>query len=269
MPAPIRLDHRAVVSVTGEDATTFLSGLITNTVAGANDTFPRYAALLTPQGKVIADFLVFRSEDGFLFDCAQEVADDLIKRLSMFKLRSKVAVARRDDLCAIAFDGSADPRHPGAPARSIMPRDAAPSDVSSAAYHAVRIPCGLAEQGIDFGANEVFPADINMDEIDGVDFKKGCFVGQEVVSRMKRRGTARRRTMVLEFAEDAVVGPVMADEFEIGAVTSTAGAHGLARLRVDRLAEAEDAGHAVMVDGVSCIALWPDWLEDVRSEGQA
>ena len=112
-----------------------------------------------------------------------------------------------------------------------------------APYHAARIAAGLAEQGVDFGAEEVFPADINMDLMDGIDFRKGCFVGQEVASRMKRRGTARRRTLKVSFAGTLTApAPILAADFEIGLLTSFSGGEGLARVRIDRLAEAKAAG---------------------------
>lgn len=262
MSQPVHLRQRAIVSVTGDDAEAFLAGLVTNTVRSADEGKIRYSALLTPQGKIIADFLVFPTEGGFLLDCAASARDDLKRRLSMYKLRSKVEIAIREDLCAVAFSGAADPRSTEAPARSVTSRDTAPSDGSIAAYHAARIAAGLAEQGVDFASGEVFPADINMDALSGVDFAKGCFVGQEVVSRMKRRSTARRRTLVLAFAESAPVVPVpvIAEDFEIGQMTSHSGTLGLARVRIDRLAEAGAAGHAVQVSGQDCQPIWPDWL---------
>ena len=166
------------------------------------------------------------------------------------------------DLRRDAFAGAADPRNADAPLRSVAPIDATPALTSTEDYHARRIACGLAEQGFDFETGDVFPADINMDAQSGVDFSKGCFVGQEVVSRMKRRGTARRRTLAFRF--DAGVtpspGPVVADDFEIGAITSVSGEMGLGRVRVDRLAEAENAGHPLRVNDHECRAIWPDWL---------
>lgn len=267
MPNAVHLNHRAVIAVTGSDAETFLTGLITNSVSGLDANASRYAALLTPQGKVIADFLVFRNADGFLFDCAKDAREDLVRRLSMYKLRSKVGVAARDDIAVLAFSGSPDPRSDAAPARSLAPRSEAPSEGSLADYHSARIGAGLAEQSIDFASGEVFPADINMDALSGVDFAKGCFVGQEVVSRMKRRGTARRRTLTVKFDSEAPPSPapVLAGEFEIGQLTSTADDIGLARVRIDQLAKALADGEAITVDGQTCQPVWPDWLPKPES----
>lgn len=267
MPSPVHLNHRAVIAVTGSDAETYLTGLITNSVSGLNANASRYAALLTPQGKVIADFLVLRNADGFLFDCAGDAREDLMRRLSMYKLRSKVEIAARDDLAVLAFSGAPDPRSDAAPLRSLAPRSEAPTDGSMDHYHAARIDAGLAEQSIDFASGEVFPADINMDALSGVDFAKGCFVGQEVVSRMKRRGTARRRTLTVQFDSDAPPSPapVLAGDFEIGQLTSTAGDIGLARVRIDQLAKAQVDGEAIMVEGQTCQPIWPDWLPKPES----
>ena len=190
MSSPVFLDHRAVLVVSGADAEAFLNGLLTVSTIDVPEGENRYGALLTPQGKIIADMILTRISDGFLIDCDAAVAPSLLKRLRMFKLRAAVAIEERSDLGVTAFAGSPDPRSRLAPARLIAAR--ATTSADTAPYHAARIAAGVAEQGIDFGAEDVFPADINMDLNGGIDFRKGCFVGQEVVSRMKRRGTARR-----------------------------------------------------------------------------
>lgn len=266
MSEPIRLPHRSIVTVEGEDTFEFLGGLVTNTLAIADPGSSRYAALLTPQGKVIADFLAFPSDGRVRLDCSSEVSDQLVRRLSMFKLRSRVRIYADDEHCAVAFTGAPDPRNEQAAARSVMDVAEAPDADGVDSYHDARIHAGLAEQSLDFGVAEVFPADINMDALAGVDFAKGCFVGQEVVSRMKRRGTARRRTILMNFDGAAIAGPVMAGEIEIGVVTSAVGATGLARVRIDRVAEAEAEKTPLTVEGVPVEAVWPAWLAG-RREG--
>jgi folate-binding Fe-S cluster repair protein YgfZ len=175
MTPPVRLDARAIISVTGEDAETFLDGLITVSAKAMSGGARRHGALLTPQGKIIADMILERTGEGFLLDCAASSAAPLVKRLTMFRLRAKVEVAARDDLCVVAFEGSADPRSAQAPHRSIVAGATAPAG-DTAAYTHARILAGVAEQGADFGEGDVFPADINMDVTGGVDFRKGCFV---------------------------------------------------------------------------------------------
>lgn len=258
MQPPLFLPSRTIISVSGADAEAFLNGIITASTAGlANDAF-RYGALLTPQGKVIADMLLTRAGDAILLDCANIAAPALIRRLALMKLRAAVAIAERTDLGVSVFEGLPDPRDPRAPHRRIAPRGA-PAD--PAPYHAARIAAGLPEQGVDFAPEEVFPADINMDLMDGIDFRKGCFVGQEVASRMKRRGTARRRTLKVAFSGAiSAPAPIMAADFEIGLLTSFSGGAGLARVRIDRLAEARAAGQPVTACGVALTFDQPHWL---------
>jgi folate-binding protein YgfZ len=260
MSTPVLLDHRSVLIVSGADAGGFLQGLVT---VSSQDMAPgemRYGALLTPQGKVIADMILQRTDDGFLIDCAANAAPALLKRLNLFRLRAAVAIADRSDLAVFAFEGAPDPRSEEAPRRRIAPRPAAHS-TDAARYHAARIAAGLPEQGADFASEEVFPADINMDLQGGIDFSKGCFVGQEVVSRMKRRGTARRRTLVAKSDADiSAPSPVLAGGFEIGTLTSVAGTIGLARVRIDRLAEARAKGEPITAGGAAIALDEPSWL---------
>lgn len=264
MSSAVHLPHRSVLGVHGPDARNFLQNILTlDTVSGPADAHG-YGALLTPQGKILADLILFPDGDGFLIDVDASAAADLSRRLSMFRLRSNVVIAAREDLAVAAFVGAPDPRSPLAPPRDIVARAGveAPSEADLARYHSARIAAGLAEQGSDFGPAEVFPADINMDLLGGVDFRKGCYVGQEVVSRMKRRSTARRRTLTLTVPDGvAVPAPAIAGDTEIGVVTSTAGMHALARLRIDRLAEADAAGQSVTVSGHPVAVIRPDWLE--------
>jgi folate-binding protein YgfZ len=267
MTAPTRLSHRTIISVSGADAQDFLNGLLTVSVSGMTPGLRgdmRYGALLTPQGKIIADMLIVHEEGAFLIDCDSGVCANLLKRLNMFRLRAKVVIGERADLCAIAFDGAPDPRTELAPHRGIAARndasaaDAAPDPTE---YHAARIAAGLVEQGADFASEDVFPADINMDLIGGIDFKKGCFVGQEVVSRMKRRGNARRRTLTARItAAIPAPAPVLAGDFEIGTLTSISGGAALARLRIDRLAEAQAKDEPITANGQPVTFDDPPWL---------
>lgn len=258
MTKPVFLAHRSVISVSGADAETFLNGIVTSSTLVLRTGEFRYGALLTPQGKVIADMLLTHEEGAILIDCAEVAAASVIRRLTMMKLRAAATIAMRPDLGVTVFDGAPDPRSPLAPARRISRREPA-GDAS--AFHAARIAAGLPEQGVDFGLEEVFPADINMDLVDGVDFRKGCFVGQEVVSRMKRRGTARRRTLKARVDGNAATpAPVLARDFEIGMLTSISGGAGLARVRIDRLAEARVKGETVTACGAPITFEDPPWL---------
>lgn len=259
MPNPIFLAHRSIISVTGADAEPFLNNILTASTLNVAEGELRYGALLTPQGKIIADLLFTRHGDAILIECGAQAAPAVSKRLTMMKLRAPVAIGQRSDLGVSVFEGMADPRDAAAPKRSFGPAGQAGDP---GGYHAARIAAGLAEQGADFASEEVFPADINMDLLGGVDFKKGCFVGQEVVSRMKRRGTARRRTLKVTVPVGSVPSPILANGFEIGMLTSISGGAGLARVRIDRLAEAQVKNEAITVDGRPVTFDTPAWLAE-------
>lgn len=266
MSLPVLLDSRAVLAVNGADAETFLNGLLTCATLGLAPGETRAGALLTPQGKISAETLLTRTAEGFLIDCDAGAAPVLLKKLGLFRLRAAVAITPRDDLGVIVFDGEPDPRSPAAPRRRVVPREGASSG-DAARHHVARIAACVPEQGADYGVDDVFPADVNMDLGPGIDFRKGCYVGQEVVSRMRRRGTARRRTLQVEFPGQGEpsggaqpLAPILAaDGSEVGVLTSRAGAHGLARVRIDRLG----AGAASFTAGGSRLAiLRPPWLAD-------
>jgi folate-binding protein YgfZ len=285
----LRLDFRSVLAVEGEEATAFLERLITQKVDGQGAGDLRHGALLTPQGKIITDMMVFGTEAGFILDVPAEAAESLLKRLTMFKLRAKVTLTARPDLAIVQgaetalpsvradiLVGATDPRDAKLGYRAVMPQAAAlafPTD--RVAYDNARLIACVPECGIDYPFEDSFPADVNLDELHGVDFKKGCFVGQEVVSRMKRKATARRRTMRLvpEHGLDALApGPVLANAFEIGRTTATGLPKfgRLALIRVDRLLEAErEFATLTALDGSGAQEpvkpVWPDWL---RTEWQ-
>lgn len=258
MNIPASLAHRSVISVSGAEAEGFLNAIVTVSTLGMRPGELRYGGLLTPQGKLIADMLLTRADEAILIDCAATAAPAVIRRLTMMKLRAAVSIEERADLGVTVFRGSPDPRSDLAPARLIGPRAEAGD---AGAYHAARIAAGLPEQGFDFGAEDVFAADINMDLVGGIDFRKGCFVGQEVASRMKRRGTARRRTLRANVAPGTPAPcPVLAGDFEIGMLTSISGGEALARVRIDRLVEAQSKGEPVTASGGAASFDAPPWL---------
>ena len=210
------LPDRGVVKVSGEDARNFLNGLVTTDVTLLQPGLGRFGALLTPQGKITADFLITEAPaghgGGFLIDAPRALAQNLADKLGFYKLRAKVAVENISDHMGVlaAWDGEpaikpdlafADPRHDGLGWRILVPEelkqkvaDLIGADlVDSEAYEAHRIASGAPRGGLDFMYSDAFPHETNMDRLHGVDFDKGCYVGQEVVSRMQHRGTARTR----------------------------------------------------------------------------
>lgn len=274
---PAFLPHRCVLRLTGPDTLTFLERLVTCNTTDWPAGEARYGALLTPQGKVLGDFLALRTPEGVWLDTDRAEAPALAKRLQLFRLRSQLDIEIEAPLQVWALTGPdpvvageimhrfRDPRHPLAAPRAIVrPGAALPSPDSEplAAYHADRIRLGLPEQGRDFTSAEVFPADINMDRLGGIDLKKGCFVGQEVVSRMHRRGTIRKRSVILQ--GDALVPgcSISGHDRPLGRLTSAAAGCGLGRLRLDRLTPGMTD---VRVGDSVAVLAGPDWLEAERA----
>ena len=282
----IYLPQRAVLSLSGPDTITLLERLVTHATNDWEVGTTRYGALLTPQGKVLSDYLAIRTETGVLLDTAAEFANDLAKRLKMFRLRSQVEIERLEDTVIAACiepaseaveapDGAdrvyLDHRYPDDRQRVLMSREnriAARSvkledDAQAlAAYHADRIAHSVPEQGLDFGTADVFPADINMDVLDGVALNKGCFVGQEVVSRMHRRGKIRKRTLPVKLASLGKVeaGDSLLAPAPIGEVTSVQDTQALARIRIDRWQKAEADQSAIVINETPVTIAKPDWL---------
>jgi folate-binding protein YgfZ len=283
------LPDRGVVRVAGADAETFLNNSITADLRALARQDAVHSALLTAQGKMLFEFFVLKAaagdgSGGFLLETARDAADDLVKRLRMFMLRAKVQgenVSAAYQVAAL-WEGAppvgtgkrliyADPRVPEMGARVIagVPPGfaAAPGDVegevewvTTDAYHAHRIALGVPEAGKDFPLGDSFPHEADLDVLNGVSFDKGCFIGQEVVSRMKHRGTARRRVVPVEGEAALTSGaPVTVGEVEIGRVGSVAGTRGLALVRLDRAAEAAAKGVPLAAGGVAIQLMKPAW----------
>jgi folate-binding protein YgfZ len=264
------LEDRGVVSVSGADATGFLQGLLTNDVERLGPGEARYAALLTPQGKILFDMIAVRTPGegrSYLLDCAAAQVADLTRRLGFYKLRAKVAIADVSaDRAVVAFwatepatvdDGLvyADPRDPRLGRRAILTRSVglAVGFEHVNEYEGLRIAVGAPKGGLDFAYADAFPHDANFDLLHGVDFDKGCYVGQEVVSRMKHRGTVRKRVARVKLAGPAPAPgtPVMDRELAVGALGSSSGREALALLRLDRAEEATAAGRTLSAGGIT------------------
>ncbi|MHC2621562.1 folate-binding protein YgfZ [Bradyrhizobium huanghuaihaiense] len=275
------LPDRGVVKVAGEDARNFLNGLITTDVDRLKPGLGRFGALLTPQGKIIADFLITEVPaghgGGFLIDCPKALADTLVTKLKFYKLRAKVTVESLDLGVLAAWDGQlaaqpdlafADPRNDALGIRILIPEDLKQklSDligaelVDAADYEAHRIALGVPRGGLDFMYSDAFPHETNMDRLAGVDFDKGCYVGQEVVSRMQHRGTARTRSVkvLLDDISPEVGVSVMAGDKPVGTMGSSAQGKGIALVRIDRVADALDASQPLTAGGLALTLAEPD-----------
>ena len=254
----VLLEDRGVVRVAGPDAGTLLQGLLTNDVLQLAPGQSRFAALLSPQGKILFDFIVFRvSEDEFLLDAPAARTGELARRLGFYKLRAQAVIADVSADWAVvagANGAPADPRAQALGGRKLVPRAAAPAPDASAyaAHEAARIRAGVPEGGRDFAYGEIFPSDANMDLLHGVDFAKGCYVGQEVVSRMKHRGEVRKRIsrVALDGPAPAPGAAVLDGDLPVGILGTAAGAQALALLRLDRVEAAEQAGRPLNAQGV-------------------
>ena len=249
-------DDRGVVLVSGADAATFLQGLLTNDVLALPQGDARHAALLSPQGKILFDFLVVAQADGFALDCLAEQAAALATRLGFYKLRAKVEIRNASSGLTVNVDvpegGGAyrDPRHEGMGWREIVPRADARDEAGRAAHDARRIALGIPAGGRDFAYGDTFPHEANLDRLHGIDFTKGCYVGQEVVSRVEHRGLARKRIVRLSYdgGRPRQGADVVAGDVALGTMGTSAAGCGLALVRLDR---AEEAGGVAVVEGVA------------------
>jgi folate-binding protein YgfZ len=278
------LPDRGVVKVAGHDARKFLDGLVTSDVDKVAPGTPRFAALLTPQGKILFDFIIAEAptEDGggFFLDCPRPLAANLVERLNFYKLRAKVIAEDLSEVLGVlaVWDGAGateygltypDPRLPALGQRCMLPPHLAGEAaeeldadlVEPARYEAHRIALGVPRGGLDFVYGDAYPHETDMDQFAGVDFDKGCYVGQEVVSRVEHRGSGRTRIVPIEyesFAPEAGV-PVAAGETNLGTMGSSAAGHGLAKLRLDRVEEALAAGRPLVAGGVAIRVVKPTW----------
>lgn len=266
MPS-VTLSGRAFLRLSGKDAETFLQALITTNLPDLPEGEIRPGALLTPQGKIFFDFLIRRDgPEAFLIETTEDQRDALLKRLTMYKLRAAVdltVVADSDVTIAwdsVEADAPRDARFAKA-GLDVSRRPGAGGNDDPALYDALRIAAGLPESGRDYALSDAFPHDIILDLTGGLSFRKGCYVGQEVVSRMQHRGTARRRPVIVK--GEAALPPsgteLLAGSKPIGTLGSVSGALGLAIVRIDRAADAINAGTPITADGVPVTVELPQW----------
>jgi tRNA-modifying protein YgfZ len=272
------LENRAVIALSGAEARDFLQGLITNDIYACREGGAIYAALLTPQGKILFDFFVVpNGENRWLIDCAAGRAADLIKRLTLYRLRAKVEIAGRPELAVGAMWDNGDmiasrtdallypdPRLRDLGFRMIgsktvlaeATRSMAPGD-----YHAHRLKLGVPDSA-DIPSDQVFALDAGFEELMGVSFKKGCYVGQEVTARMKHRASARKRFLIAEIPGEMASGtPLEAGGRELGTLASGKNSHALALVRLDRLDDAEGKQVPITAAGRQVILRRPGWLK--------
>ncbi len=276
------LKDRALVMVSGPEAEHFLQNILTVDLDQLQQGEAKPGALLTPQGKILFDFLVSRDgTEGFRLECRADVADDFVRRLTLYKLRAKAQIAKQDQsLVTVSWQNDssgsetdstsvADTRFADGTVRRGYGPAAGDGDIE--AWQAFRIAHGVAESGADYQLGDAFPHDVLLDQTGGVGFHKGCYVGQEVVSRMQHRGTARRRVLLV-----SAQGPLPAPGAEltvegrtVGMLGSTAGTAGLAIARTDRVKAAMDAGQELMAGDVPVTLSIPGWATFTFPENAA
>ena len=286
------LPDRGIVEVRGLDAAVFLQDLVTNDVESIKPGEAMFAGLLTPQGKILCDFLIYMGDpQSYWLDCLRDQAEAVAKRLSMYKLRAKAEIADRSGELAVgaawgetpgegngAFLASYDdPRYARLGARFVIASSASePASLTAAtssatAYHSHRVSLAVPQGGVDYAYGDAFLHEACFDELHGVDFDKGCYVGQEVVSRMHHRGTAKTRIAAIEASAplDSVGAEIRAGEFPVGTLGSMDGTHGIAMLRLDRIEEAARHGIPLRVGDTIITARTPPWASYSVPSGKA
>ncbi|MGH6806960.1 MAG: YgfZ/GcvT domain-containing protein [Ensifer adhaerens] len=264
----VRLDDRAIVSVSGKDAEDLLQGLITTDLDALAPDEARPGALLTPQGKILFDFMISRDGAGFRLETAADQAEALLKRLTMYKLRSAVTLALDTSTpTIIAFDepqaaGYRDHRFEKAGAAVFRSYGETETDTASASDHErLRIVSCIADSGPHYALQDAFPHDVLMDKNDALSFRKGCYVGQEVVSRMQHRGAPRRRVVIVAGA--SALPPsgtaITADGKSIGTLGTVRDASALAIVRIDKAGEAMANGVDLLAGDVPVTLTLPEW----------
>src|SRR5689334_8020425 len=278
------LPDRGVVKVAGDDARRFLNGLVTSDTLNLAAGEARFAALLTPQGKIIADFIIAEAPaadgGGFFLDCPRALAPSLVEKLNFYKLRAKVICEDLSEVLGVmaVWDGVAgseyglsyaDPRLAALGSRIMLPPHLAAEAAADLGatltgpdtYETHRIALGVPRGGVDFPYGDTFPHEADMDQLNGVDFDKGCYVGQEVVSRVEHRASARSRVVPIAYDEFAPSSglPITANGKQVGLLGSTAKGRGLALLRLDRIEDAVTSGTTLEAGGITIRAVKPDW----------
>ena len=283
------LDERGVIAVTGEDWREFLQGMVSNDVMGIGADRAVHAAFLTPQGKYLHDFFMVEAEDGVLLECERERAADLMRRLGIYKLRAKVSITDRSGDFAVAVlfgDGAADgepgaamplvggtafvdPRLAAAGSRAVLPSDGAGPALEAAgftaapraAYDTLRLSLGLPDGSRDLVVDKSILLENGFDELNGVDFEKGCYMGQELTSRTKHRALIRKRLMPV-----TIDGPVPPAGTEItlggekaGEMRSARDGIGLALMRLEQVEKATASDAAFDAGAARLTPYKPDW----------
>jgi folate-binding protein YgfZ len=251
------LPNRALIRLAGENVLSLLNNIITADVGELPLAQIAYGALLSPQGKIQHEMFVINEGDSVLVDCVHSQREDLMRKLVMYRLRAKIEITPDDSQMVVVSPsgvGAIDPRWPALGHRGLANEGNATGD-----YEAYRLSLGIPDGEDDIGVNEHFPHEANLDLLNGLSFSKGCYVGQEVVSRMQHRGTARSR--MLPVTCDKAAQPkgtaITSGEQQIGTILSSRGSHSMALIRLDRLAGVKSP---LLSAGVRVHVHKPEWM---------
>jgi folate-binding protein YgfZ len=290
----VALPERGLVALRGQDARSLLQGVISSDVERVTPTSTSYGALLTPQGKYLFDFVILQIGDALLLDTERARIDDLLRRLLMYRLRAKAEIEDRsadfevaallgDDVAARfelpeqvgaarLLNGSVvmiDPRLAELGGRAVLPRGHSAAvfetlglaSLPGAAYEQARLALGVPDGSRDLVVDRSTLLESGFDELHGVDFRKGCFVGQELTARMKYRGLVRKRLMPVVFRgpPPAPGTPIRLAGKDAGEMRSSIEGHGLALLRLEQVARAAEDGVPLLADATEVIPRKPDW----------
>jgi tRNA-modifying protein YgfZ len=286
------LEDRALLAVAGEEARSFLQGLISNDIEKATESQAIYAALLTPQGKFLFDFLIVGHGDRLLFDAEAGRRAELKKRLTFYKLRSKATIVEENRLAVVAAFGAdalqrlglataagsakpfaggvamTDPRLASLGTRLLLPPDRVAelealgfARAEPAEYDRWRLSLGVPDGSRDLEIEKSFLLECNFEELNGVDFDKGCYVGQELTARTKYRGVVRKRLMRVDVDGPlpAPGTPILLDGTEAGEMRSGRDGVGLALIRLEHWEKARSAGTPLTASGATVTPVKPDW----------
>ncbi len=257
-------DHRSVLSITGTDKETFLQGLISNDIYKCSESNAIYACLLSPQGKFLYEMFIIQQNERLLVDCESETADDLIKRLKMYKLRSDVQIEKTDYKVFAAFNTDIptikafdDPRHE-AMGKRLLTDTSTPAIDELDIYDIHRLKLGIPNGLQDLIQDKAILLENGIDELNGIDWNKGCYVGQELTARTKHRGLVRKRLLPVTFEGNAPeCGTILyADDKKAGEMRSSNGTQGLALIRLAFLDQ-----NISTEKGEECSVQIPDWIE--------
>lgn len=254
-----RLDSRALIRVTGPDARPFLHNLLTQDVETLAPGELRFGALLSPPGRLLFDLFLWGEENGVVLDVAAERREALVQRLSMYRLRSDVEIMPIPDAVFVAWGETPEGFVPDPRLAELGGRrwgDQCEIDAAEADWQAHRLALGVPDPTADTLTDKTYPIEADFDLLNGIDFHKGCFIGQETTSRMKRRGAIRNRMMAVAFDGPAPErgAEVLNGELRAGEVMSGGDGRAIALLRLDRL-EGE-----LSVDGRPVRVEKPGWI---------